>query len=177
MAEGTTDIAAMSFEEALRRITDFLGRVGALSGGGVHPEVTARVAAAVEAFDKALGDDLNTAAGLGEVFDLIRPLNHAMDTKQGGGAQAPRIPGEGGVAFCREERAQVLRGVGGLRAVGKQLESGDVPLDDSIALYERGEALRKACQARLDQAQARIEKIVAGADGAPTGTVPFDAGG
>lgn len=63
-----------------------------------------------------------------------------------------------------------------LEAVVRKLEGGDVPLDDSIALYERGEALRKACQARLDQAQARIEKIVQGADGSPAGTVPFDAG-
>jgi cysteinyl-tRNA synthetase len=78
-------------EESLRRITDFLGRVGALSGGGTHPDVTARVAAAVEAFDAALSDDLNTAAGLGELFDLIRALNIAMDNKQVGEADAPGI--------------------------------------------------------------------------------------
>ncbi|MDP3719861.1 MAG: cysteine--tRNA ligase [Acidobacteriota bacterium] len=78
-------------EEALRRITDFLGRVGALSGGGVHPEVTARVAAAVQAFDAALSDDLNTAAGLGELFDLIRALNIAMDSKQVGEADGAGI--------------------------------------------------------------------------------------
>lgn len=61
-----------------------------------------------------------------------------------------------------------------LEDVVKKLESGEVPLDDSIGLYERGEALRKHCQARLDSAQARIEKIVAGPDGAATGTRPFD---
>jgi len=61
-----------------------------------------------------------------------------------------------------------------LEGVVRRLESGEVPLDESIDLYERGEALRKACQARLDAAQARIEKIVQGADGKPTGTVPFD---
>ncbi len=64
-----------------------------------------------------------------------------------------------------------------LEQVVKQLESGDVPLDNSIHLYERGEKLRKACQARLDTAQARIEKIVSDADGRATGTVPFDADG
>lgn len=64
-----------------------------------------------------------------------------------------------------------------LEEVVRQLESGDVPLDDSINLYERGEQLRKACQARLDAAQARIEKIVQGADGEPKGTAPFDAEG
>ncbi len=78
-------------EEALRRITDFLGRVGALSGGGTHAEVTARVKAGVEAFDAALSDDLNTAAGLGELFDLVRALNIAMDAKQVGEADAPGI--------------------------------------------------------------------------------------
>ena len=64
-----------------------------------------------------------------------------------------------------------------LEGVVRQLESGEVPLDQSIDLYERGEALRKACQARLDAAQARIEKIVQGADGQASGTVPFDADG
>lgn len=62
-----------------------------------------------------------------------------------------------------------------LEVIVKQLESGDVPLDDSIDLYERGEKLRQHCQARLDAAQARIEKIVAGPDGKATGTQPFDA--
>ena len=57
--------------------------------------------------------------------------------------------------------------------VGK-LERGDVPLDQSIDLYERGEKLRAACQKRLDAAQARIEKIVTGPDGSPNGTVPLD---
>ena len=60
--------------------------------------------------------------------------------------------------------------------VGK-LERGDVPLDDSIALYERGEQLRKHCQARLDAASARIEKIVAGPGGEAAGTQPFDEPG
>lgn len=62
-----------------------------------------------------------------------------------------------------------------LEDVVRKLEGGEVPLDDSITLYERGEALRKHCQARLDAAQARIEKIVAGPDGKATGTTPFDA--
>ena len=64
-----------------------------------------------------------------------------------------------------------------LEDVVRNLESGEVALDDSIALYERGEELRKACQARLDAAQARIEKIVQGPDGKPSGTAPFDAEG
>lgn len=64
----------------------------------------------------------------------------------------------------------------GLEDVVRRLEGGEVPLDESIALYERGEALRRHCQARLDAAQERIEKIVAGPSGEPQGTSPFDAG-
>lgn len=63
-----------------------------------------------------------------------------------------------------------------LEEIVRKLESGEVPLDETITLYERGEDLRKHCQARLDAAQARIEKIVAGADGKPTAVQPFDAG-
>ena len=62
-----------------------------------------------------------------------------------------------------------------LEDVVRRLESGEVPLDESIDLYERGETLRKHCQARLDAAQERIEKIVAGPDGKAIGTEPFEA--
>ena len=61
-----------------------------------------------------------------------------------------------------------------LEDVVRKLEGGEVPLDESISLYERGEALRRHCQARLDAAQARIEKIVAGPDGKAAGVQPFD---
>ena len=64
-----------------------------------------------------------------------------------------------------------------LEDVVRRLETGEVPLDDSISLYERGEALRKHCQARLDAASARIERIVAGPDGKAAGTRPFDEAG
>ena len=63
-----------------------------------------------------------------------------------------------------------------LEDVVRRLESGDVPLDESIDLYERGEALRLHCQKRLDAAQARIEKIVAGPDGKAQAVEPFEAG-
>ena len=62
-----------------------------------------------------------------------------------------------------------------LEEVVRGLESGEVPLDATISLYERGELLRLHCQARLDAAQARIEQIVTGAGGTVTGTRPFDA--
>lgn len=61
-----------------------------------------------------------------------------------------------------------------LETIVSRLESGDVALDDSIKLYTRGDALRAQCEARLKDAQARIEKISLGADGKPQGTTPFD---
>ena len=61
-----------------------------------------------------------------------------------------------------------------LEQVVRQLESGDVPLEESIALYEKGEKLRAQCQKRLEAAEAKIEKIVADREKA-TGAVPFDA--
>ena len=57
--------------------------------------------------------------------------------------------------------------------VGK-LEKGDVALEDSIALYARGEQLKAHCDRLLKQAEARIEQITFGADGAPKGTKPLD---
>jgi exodeoxyribonuclease VII small subunit len=62
-----------------------------------------------------------------------------------------------------------------LEEIVHKLESGDAPLDESIALYERGQQLRALCQTRLDAAQARIEAIILGPDGSPQGTRPFDA--
>ncbi|WP_340313005.1 exodeoxyribonuclease VII small subunit [Rhizorhabdus argentea] len=62
-----------------------------------------------------------------------------------------------------------------LETIVRQLESGDVPLDQSIELYAKGDALKRQCEARLKAAQARIEKISIGADGTPKGTEPFTA--
>ncbi len=63
-----------------------------------------------------------------------------------------------------------------LEEIVHKLESGEAPLDESIALYERGNQLRALCQQRLDAAKARIEAITLGSDGTPGGTTPFDAG-
>ncbi len=63
-----------------------------------------------------------------------------------------------------------------LEEIVHKLESGEAPLDEAIALYERGNQLRALCQQRLDAAKARIEAITLGADGSPTGTTAFDAG-
>ena len=63
-----------------------------------------------------------------------------------------------------------------LEQIVHRLETGDASLDESIALYERGDRLRQRCAERLDQAQARIEAIRLDAEGRPAGTRPFAAG-
>ncbi|MEO9600014.1 exodeoxyribonuclease VII small subunit [Parasphingorhabdus sp.] len=62
-----------------------------------------------------------------------------------------------------------------LEDIVRKLESGDVPLDQSITLYSEGEKLRGLCQQRLEAAQAKIEKITLDRDGKPQATAPFDA--
>lgn len=62
-----------------------------------------------------------------------------------------------------------------LEAIVQKLESGSVDLEESIALYERGAALKAHCEAKLKAAQERIEKIVVSADGKPkTEAASFD---
>ncbi|MFP3944609.1 MAG: exodeoxyribonuclease VII small subunit [Alphaproteobacteria bacterium] len=60
-----------------------------------------------------------------------------------------------------------------LETIVSQLEEGRVDLEKSIEIYERGVALKTHCEAKLKAAQARIEKIVVGADGKP-GAEPAD---
>ncbi|MCW1931114.1 exodeoxyribonuclease VII small subunit [Pararhodobacter zhoushanensis] len=62
-----------------------------------------------------------------------------------------------------------------LEQVVGQLEGGAVDLEKSIAIYERGAELKKHCEAKLAQAQARIEQITLAENGQPDGTAPFDA--
>ncbi len=61
-----------------------------------------------------------------------------------------------------------------LESIVSRLEQGEVDLEDSIALYERGTALKAHCEKKLKGAEARLEKIVLGADGSPKGAEPMD---
>ena len=61
-----------------------------------------------------------------------------------------------------------------LETIVKRLEEGKVPLEESVAIYERGEALKKRCEELLRQAEARVEKITLDASGNPSGTAPLD---
>jgi cysteinyl-tRNA synthetase len=76
-------------EKALQRLTDCLARLNSLSGGGAHPEIAARAAEARRAFGEAMRDDLNTAAALGAIFELVADVNSAIDA---GGIGAPDVP-------------------------------------------------------------------------------------
>lgn len=63
-----------------------------------------------------------------------------------------------------------------LEAVVHRLERGEVALEESIALYERGTRLRERCESKLKDAEAKIEKITLDGSGQPRGTEPLDAG-
>ena len=128
-------------DESLRRIMDFLVRVEGLQGDDRHPEIEAIVTTAREAFTAALEDDLNTAAGLAAIFDVVRDLNAAMDAKQVSAADA---------VIIRQtfERFDQVLGVMTLRRA--EDEKPPVPVDEIDGLI----AERKAAKARRDFAAA-----------------------
>jgi exodeoxyribonuclease VII small subunit len=64
-----------------------------------------------------------------------------------------------------------------LEQIVRRLERGEVPLEESIQIYERGEALKRHCESLLKRAEARIEKITLSPSGQPTGTTPLDPAG
>ena len=60
-----------------------------------------------------------------------------------------------------------------LESIVERLEKGAVELEESINIYERGEALREHCDRLLRQAEAKVEKLTLGPSGTPTGSEPF----
>jgi exodeoxyribonuclease VII small subunit len=68
------------------------------------------------------------------------------------------------------------KAVSELESIVARLERGDVALDESIAIYERGEALKQHCEALLKAAEDRIEKIRLDRSGRPQGAEPLDGG-
>ncbi len=59
-------------------------------------------------------------------------------------------------------------------SVVQKLDRGDVPLEDSIALYKRGAALKARCEAKLKEAEEQVEQITLDANGQATGTKPVE---
>ncbi len=66
------------------------------------------------------------------------------------------------------------RAIEELESIVKRLEDGKVPLEESIAIYERGESLKRRCEELLRQAEARVDKITTDANGEAVGTEPLD---
>ena len=66
------------------------------------------------------------------------------------------------------------RAIEELESIVRRLEDGKVPLEESVAIYERGEALKHRCEDLLRQAEARVQKITLDASGDPSGTETLD---
>jgi cysteinyl-tRNA synthetase len=128
-------------EEALTRLADFLARLDTVAPGVAHEAIGERVAAARQEFNAALSDDLNTAAGLAALFDLVRALNTAIDAKQMSAADVPVVRD----AFDHFDR---VLGVISLRRLEDQRPP--VPVDEIDRLI----AARKDARRRRDFAEA-----------------------
>ena len=121
-------------EESLRRLTDFLARLDTVTAGGSHPEIAARVEEGRNAFAAAMQDDLNTAAALGAIFELVRSLNSAVDAGELGKGDVPAIRD----AFDGFDR---VLGVLSLRRA--EDEQPPVPVEEIERLIEERHAARR----------------------------------
>jgi cysteinyl-tRNA synthetase len=128
-------------EEALRRIVDFLAKLDDMTGEGRNADLEAAVSRSRDAFRSALASDLNTAAGLAAVFDLVREGNSAIAAKTMSASDA------GVVRAAIEEFDRVL-GVIALRRA--EDATPDVPVDEIEKLIEE----RKASKQRREFARA-----------------------
>jgi cysteinyl-tRNA synthetase len=109
-------------------------RLRTVTADGSHAEITARVDEARRAFGDAMQDDLNTAAALGAIFELVRALNSAIDS---GGVGAADVPG---IRKLFDDFDQVL-GVFGLRQA--EDEQPPVPVEEIGRLIEDRHAARR----------------------------------
>jgi cysteinyl-tRNA synthetase len=133
-------------EEALKRITDFLARLETLPARTAGSGVAGRLDEASRAFAGHIADDLNTAAALGVMFDLVRALNTAIDAGELGAEDGPAV---------REtfEKFDAVLGVLALRR--REDEQPPVPVDEIERLIT---ARREARLARNFAEADRIRK-------------------
>jgi cysteinyl-tRNA synthetase len=136
-------------EEALRRLTDFLGRLANVPGAPASADIGQKLDEARQAFRGHIMADLNTAAALGVVFDLVRALNTAIDAGQLGGDDAARV------RDLFEDFDRVL-GVLALRRA--EDEQPPVPVEEIERLIEARRAARRARQfGEADRIRAELE--------------------
>jgi cysteinyl-tRNA synthetase len=149
-------------EEAIRRWTDFLARLDAVTGDQAHPDLSARLAAAREGFDTAMRDDMNTAAALGEVFDLVRGLNTAIDHGE---------VGRPDVAAIREtfKHFDDVIGVVSLRAK-EDANAGLSEADIARYIEARQDARRRRDFAAADRIRAELLDLGVLLEDSPQGT-------
>ena len=136
-------------EKALQRLTGCLGRLDAVNADGSRAELAARVAAAERAFGEAMQADLNTAAALGAIFELVSDLNSAIDAGAIG-------KGDVAVAKAAFDRFDRVLGVVSLR----QAEDAKPPVP--VGEIEQAIEDRHAARRRRDFAAAdRIRQDLA----------------
>ena len=127
--------AMQQAEEALKRLSDFLARLDALPDGQPSAGITAKLDEAAAAFSAHIQDDVNTAAAIGVMFDLVRALNSAIDAGELGGGDVPAVR----AAFDRFDK---VLGVLTLRRAEE--ERPPVPVEEIDRLIEARRAARLA---------------------------------
>jgi cysteinyl-tRNA synthetase len=121
-------------EEAIRRIVDFLARLDDVPAGASHASVVQSVEQARQTFRSALGDDLNTAAALAAVFDLVRDVNAAIDARTISAADA---------AVVREAIEDVDRVLGVVSLRRAEDARPPIPVEDIERLIQERQAARQ----------------------------------
>jgi len=138
-------------EEALKRLADFLARLDQVPERDPNPEIVTRLEDASKAFHEDVVSDLNTAAALGVLFDLVRALNTAIDAGELGAADAARVR----EAFDRFDR---VLGVLSLRR--REDEQPPIPVAEIEAKIEARRAARRNRNfAEADRIRAELDAL------------------